>query len=47
MITIFSGAAFVERSPHLMILLIGVAVVGLLGVCLWKREKPRWRWGKD
>jgi len=47
LITLFSGAAFVETSPHLMILLIGVAVVGLLGVCLWKGEKPRWRWGKD
>jgi len=45
LITMFSGARYADTSPHLVILIIGTAVVGLLGVCLLKGEKPRWRWG--
>ncbi len=26
--------------------IVGLAA-GLIGICLWKGEKPRWRWGKD
>lgn len=45
LIIMFSGARFAETSPHLMILMIGAAVMCLLFFCVWKGEKPRWHWG--
>lgn len=44
---ILSGTRFAETSLHLMVLIIGIAVVGFLGVCLWKGERPHWRWGRE
>jgi hypothetical protein len=26
---------------------LGGLVLLLILICLWKEEKPRWRWGKD
>ena len=36
-----------RRSLPLFIGYIACLSVGLVGVCWWKGEPPRWRWGDD
>ncbi|MEI6463746.1 MAG: hypothetical protein WCQ89_03425 [Verrucomicrobiota bacterium] len=36
-----------ERNPSLFLALVAMLSAGLVLVCWWKGEKPRWRWGRD
>jgi hypothetical protein len=35
-----------HRTPVLFILYVVILSLALTGVCWWKGEPPRWRWGK-
>ena len=42
-----SGVACLpERLPAFLCMTVRLSVV-LLGICFWKGETPRWRWGED
>lgn len=36
-----------NSDPVLFIALVLLTVLGLMIVCWWKGETPRWRWGED
>lgn len=36
----------VNRLPFLLLYFL-LVTLGMLGICLWKGEPPRWRWGDD
>lgn len=36
-----------ETSPREFFGLMALLVIALFAVCLWKGEKPRWRWGDE
>ena len=36
-----------HRSPAMFIGCIVILSIALMGVCWWKGEPPRWRWGGD
>lgn len=42
LITLTQGAKYFKDTPHLALILIGVATAWLLAVCFWKGEKVRW-----
>ncbi len=42
-----AGAGFIERPGVIgFIGAILLATAILIGICYWKGERPRWRWGK-
>ncbi|UGY12139.1 hypothetical protein [Bradyrhizobium septentrionale] len=42
------GAATIQRHSHVgFVAYVVVLSVLLTGVCWWKGEPPRWRWGGD
>lgn len=36
-----------ERNPVPFIIVAGLLSLAMVGVCWWKGEPPRWRWGRD
>lgn len=46
--TIF-GAFFLLASKHVVgfFIFFWVLTLGVLGMCIWKGEKPQWRWGGE
>ena len=34
------------HSPFRMLVVLAL-IASLIGICYWKGEPPRWRWGKD
>jgi hypothetical protein len=41
------AAALLTRHPGWFIAAVVGNSAGLVAVCWWKGERPRWRWGKD
>ena len=42
-----SGMLFSPTSaPVLFVVCVEILSAGLIGICLLKGEKPRWRWGR-
>jgi hypothetical protein len=29
------------------VIVVNAAAAGLIGICWWKGERPRWRWGDE
>lgn len=36
----------VESHPVAFFTVVGIATAGLVLMCYWKGEPPRWRWGR-
>ena len=36
-----------RRSPLVFVGYVVILAIALTGVCWWKGEPPRWRWGGD
>jgi len=44
---IIVGSPLVKKGPLVFVAYcVGLGAV-LLGICYWKGETPRWRWGED
>ena len=41
------AAALLPRHPGWFVAAVVVNGAGLIAVCWWKGERPRWRWGQD
>ena len=41
------AAALLPRHPGWFVPAVVVNGAGLIAVCWWKGERPRWRWGQD
>jgi hypothetical protein len=44
---ILSALLLMPSHPWLFEGAVWTLVAGLIAICWWKGEKPRWRWGKD
>jgi hypothetical protein len=44
---VVAGQVWLRRHPGWFAACLVGLVLGLIAVCYWKGEKPRWRWGKD
>lgn len=36
-----------DQNPASFVLVLMLLSLGMIGVCWWKGEPPRWRWGRD
>ncbi len=45
-VIVTDAALFAGRSWGIYATVMVAAVGGLIGMCWWKGEPPRWRWGK-
>jgi hypothetical protein len=43
------GAAtpLLPRHPLWYVIAVNAAAAALIGICWWKGERPRWRWGDE
>ncbi|MHC1769236.1 MAG: hypothetical protein AB9869_33970 [Verrucomicrobiia bacterium] len=43
------AASFLLAPKHVVgfFILLWVLTLGVLGMCMWKGEQPRWRWGGE
>lgn len=41
------AAALLPRHPGWFVAAVVVNGAGLIAVCWWKGERPRWRWGQE
>jgi hypothetical protein len=46
-IAVATGKILLRRHLGWLVAYLLVLVTGLIAICYWKGEKPRWRWGKD
>ena len=48
-ILIIAGVFIVppQRSPVMFVGYVAILSIALTGVCWWKGEPPRWRWGDE
>lgn len=44
---LLAGAPLARQAPLLYVAYGATLAAILLGLCYWKGETPRWRWGKD
>lgn len=41
------AATLLPRHPAWFVVAVIANGAGLIGICWWKGERPRWRWGPD
>ena len=48
LVALILGALLIlPRGPYAFLGWVGVVSAALTGICYWKGEAPRWRWGDD
>ena len=43
----YGVARFARTATAAFLVYTGVLTVGLIAICWWKGERPRWHWGGD
>jgi hypothetical protein len=44
---LIGGSPLAKPNPVVFVAYSIALGVGLIGICYWKGERPRWRWGAD
>ncbi len=42
-----TATLLLPRHPLWFIIVVNVGAAALIGLCWWKGERPRWRWGDE